>query len=82
MSTSILEYSLEGSNAVNLIAWMNNSWGFPLCPHENNVDKLCRRRHGVHLLEVVDWHGNNFPRYRSNQNPKTLIIPVPTSKQQ
>ncbi len=49
-------YSLECSDTGNLVARMNYSRGPSLSPHEDNVDKVRRRWHRVHLLEVIDGH--------------------------
>lgn len=48
---------LEGSNACDLVSWMNNSWGSSLRPHQHNVDQLRCRRNWAHRLEIVNGHG-------------------------
>ena len=50
------EYSLECSDAGNLVARMNHRRCPSLSPHEDNVDKVRCRRHRVHLFKVVNGH--------------------------
>jgi hypothetical protein len=48
---------LEVADTSNLVSRMDDCGGFTLRTHEDNVDKVRRSWHRLHLFEVVDWHG-------------------------
>jgi hypothetical protein len=47
---------LESTNAIDLVAWMDNCWSTPLRSREDDINKLRRVGDRPHLLEVVYWH--------------------------
>ena len=53
---------VERTNARDFVPRMYNCRRATLRPHEDNVDEFRRRRHRLHLLEVVDRHGVGFLR--------------------
>ena len=47
---------LESTNSIDFVAWMDNCWGTPLRPREDDIDKLCRVGDRTHLLKVIHRH--------------------------
>ena len=47
---------LEGTDARNLVTWMDNSGRFTLRAHQDNIDHIGGRWHGANALEIVDGH--------------------------
>jgi hypothetical protein len=47
---------LKGTNALNLVAGMNDRRRTTLRAHEHNIHELGRRGHGLHAFKAVNRH--------------------------
>mmetsp|Transcript_27679 Transcript_27679/g.31048 ORF Transcript_27679/g.31048 Transcript_27679/m.31048 type:complete len:118 (+) Transcript_27679:1930-2283(+) len=50
---------VERTNPCYFVSRVDDSRSTTLCPHQNNINEIWRRRHRTHFLEVVYGHGGS-----------------------
>jgi hypothetical protein len=75
LSAATLNNLLEGADSIDLVTRVNDSGSASLRSHEDDVNELRSRWHGLHRFEVVDRHVSMFLyREGSSTSPPTTMV--------